>query len=407
MIITKEIILTNGLRIIAMERHISPIAVVHLWVGAGSADEDAELTGCAHLLEHMLPLSISKSIYQVRYIKEIGGILNCGVHKDFTFFSITCSNSELNDAFGFIANLLTPSFNDNIYKREKNVVMDEILLDSTIPKSTLDSRLWEEAFKGYPYERSVKGTLSSIKNIELTDLKKYFESYYVSKNITIVIVGDFNADSILKIVEDNFGLIKFKSGLVVPTYEMPTLARSKRVFLREEATSLAFMKIGWLIPSINSPDRYPIEVLKSLMCYDKNLFFSRSFKYQYRSSNNIAASCHFLKNGGLFVIEMTCDLNQVEETENKLIEGLLSLEDRVNEEKVTNGKSRIEYEYATKFLKCFDTAFQLGFSTTLMGSAETYDKFMSNLQTVTKDDILEVLGIYFKNTPYVSIVTSR
>jgi len=399
--IIKEVTLqTNGLRIIAMERHISPIIGIQLWIGAGSVDEEAKISGCAHLLEHMLPLSTSKSIYRIRYIKEIGGILNCGTRKEFTLYSLICSNSYINDAFDFIVNLLNPSFNAEVYKKEKNVVMDEILLDTTIPK--LDAILWKEAFKGSPYERPVKGTLSSIRGIKITDIKNYFENYYVPNNVTIVIVGDFNADNILKIAEDKFGLMEPKSYQVASTFEVPALTEARRVLIKGP-TRLAYMKIGWLIPNINSPARYPLEVLKSLIRYGKDVSFSRNLRYQYLLSN-IVVNCHFLKNGGLFVIETTSEPKRVEETENRVVSGMSSLEDEIDEEKVTNEKTMVEYEHVTKFLKCFDIVSLLGYTATLMGHVETYDTFMSNLQAVTKEDVLEVLRNYFENTPYVTVV---
>ena len=45
--------LDNGLRVVLLEDHRTPVVAFQLWVDAGSADESF-YTGIAHLFEHMM-----------------------------------------------------------------------------------------------------------------------------------------------------------------------------------------------------------------------------------------------------------------------------------------------------------------------------------------------------------------
>jgi len=48
-----EFTLANGLRMIVLERHDSPVISFHTWVNAGSVNDPAGQSGMAHILEHL------------------------------------------------------------------------------------------------------------------------------------------------------------------------------------------------------------------------------------------------------------------------------------------------------------------------------------------------------------------
>jgi len=46
--------LSNGLQVVLMEDHSAPVVALQTWVRYGSADEDLDVAGIAHVFEHML-----------------------------------------------------------------------------------------------------------------------------------------------------------------------------------------------------------------------------------------------------------------------------------------------------------------------------------------------------------------
>jgi predicted Zn-dependent peptidase len=61
--------LKNGLKILMVERHLSPTVSFYIRHRVGSIDEDDGKTGTAHLLEHMM-FKGTKTIGTKNYIKE-------------------------------------------------------------------------------------------------------------------------------------------------------------------------------------------------------------------------------------------------------------------------------------------------------------------------------------------------
>jgi zinc protease len=79
--------LDNGLRVMLLEDHRTPVVAFQIWVDAGSSDE-AFYTGIAHLFEHMM-FKGSKNIGEevhAQLINERGGRINAYTSRDVTVY---------------------------------------------------------------------------------------------------------------------------------------------------------------------------------------------------------------------------------------------------------------------------------------------------------------------------------
>ncbi len=82
------------------------------------------------------------------------------------------------------------------------------------------SKSWEALFAGlFPNNtygsQTTIGTIEHLKNPSLTEIKKYFNTYYVPNNMAICISGDFDPDLTIKMIDKKFSSWKNKP---VPTY---------------------------------------------------------------------------------------------------------------------------------------------------------------------------------------------
>lgn len=79
---------------------------------------------------------------------------------------------------------------------------------------------WEALFSGlFPTNtygsQTTIGTIEHLKNPSLTEIKKYFSTYYVPNNMAICLSGDFNPEEAIRIIDKKFGSWK---GKPVPEY---------------------------------------------------------------------------------------------------------------------------------------------------------------------------------------------
>ena len=79
--------LENGLTVLTLEDHSTPVVAVQLWVKAGSKDESF-YTGIAHLFEHMM-FKGSKNLgseEHARLVGSRGGRINAYTSRDVTVY---------------------------------------------------------------------------------------------------------------------------------------------------------------------------------------------------------------------------------------------------------------------------------------------------------------------------------
>ena len=68
-------------------------------------------------------------------------------------------------------------------------------------------KLLERFFSPHPYQHSIIGSTENLKKPSKTQMKEFFNEYYVGKNMVLILCGDFKTDSILPILEEKFGRI--------------------------------------------------------------------------------------------------------------------------------------------------------------------------------------------------------
>ena len=88
----KEIHLTNGLQVLTLEDHSSPLVAVQVWYHVGSADEPEGRHGFAHLFEHMMFRGTDRlgPTDHFDLIHSVGGDCNA-----YTAFDETCYHESL------------------------------------------------------------------------------------------------------------------------------------------------------------------------------------------------------------------------------------------------------------------------------------------------------------------------
>ena len=120
--------LDNGLKILIKEDHRSPVAVIMVWYGVGSADEQGGKTGIAHALEHLMfkgtpryPLGIFS-----KTISGLGGQENAFTSSDYTAYHEKIAAIHLPTAFMLEADRMQNILlNPDEFQKEMKVILEE------------------------------------------------------------------------------------------------------------------------------------------------------------------------------------------------------------------------------------------------------------------------------------------
>ena len=120
--------LPNGLNVVFLEDHSTPIVHLQIWYHVGSKNEKAGRTGFAHLFEHMMFKSTAhmKSETMDRLTEDVGGYNNASTANDATWYYEEVPSNYLQTLLWAEADRMgSLNVDEANFKSEREVVKEE------------------------------------------------------------------------------------------------------------------------------------------------------------------------------------------------------------------------------------------------------------------------------------------
>ena len=201
-------VLDNGVRVVAERMpHVKSVSL-GIWVEVGSRDEDDQLTGISHFIEHMFFKGTRRrSSEQIaQEIDRLGGELNAFTARENTTFYIKVLDEHLNIAIDLIGDLFHHSKFDRVeIEREKRVVLEEIKMVEDDPEDLVHELHTQNVWKGNPLSRPILGNTKTVQDIDREKILSYLKHYYHPERIVIAVAGNFSPPLLRKRLNKVFG----------------------------------------------------------------------------------------------------------------------------------------------------------------------------------------------------------
>ena len=186
----KRFTLDNGLRVLVHEDKSTPLVAMNILYDVGSRDEDPDMTGLAHLFEHlMFGGSVNIPEYDTP-LQMVGGENNAFTNNDITNYYLTIPSENIETGFWLESDrMLELDFSQKNLDTQKNVVIEEFnqrYLNQPYGDAIL--KLRPLAYKVHPYRWPTIGMdISHIENTDLEQIKKFFFSHYAPNNAILIL----------------------------------------------------------------------------------------------------------------------------------------------------------------------------------------------------------------------------
>ncbi len=268
---TQEFKLDNGLRIIVQEDHRSPVVVSQVWYRAGSMDEVNGKTGVAHVLEHMM----FKGTDQVgpgqfsRLIAAAGGRENAFTGRDYTTYFQQLEKSKLELSLKLEADRMANlKLTAEEFAKEIKVVMEERRWRTEDqPQGLVNEQFNAIAYNAHPYRRPIVGWMDDLQNMTVADAREWYQRWYAPNNAILVVVGDVEAQQVLKLAQKYFGPLK---SAVLPARKPqnePAQNGERRAIVKAPA-KLPYVLMGYHVPGLKNVDDwepYALQILAGVL----------------------------------------------------------------------------------------------------------------------------------------------
>jgi zinc protease len=270
--------LANGLQVIVLENHKSPVATFNVFYHVGSRNEHFGKTGISHLCEHLMFRGTKKLAPEEfsNIIQENGGDDNAFTSNDYTDYFEVINRDHLDVPISLEADRME-NFAPKGFDSEKAVVMEERRLRTDDnPEDALQEITQAAAFVAHPYHWPVIGWMHEIEGITLQDALDYHAIYYSPQNAIVVAVGDFDGNQVTQRISQAFGAIKNSAKPPPPVSEVePPQEGERRVVMRHAANLPAFNE-AYHVPNYREPaDAFALEVASEILSDGKS---SRLYK---------------------------------------------------------------------------------------------------------------------------------
>lgn len=200
--------LPNGLRVVVAQRAGVQLVTARLVVLSGSETDPPERAGLASLVAGLLNKGTRQrsASAQAQEAESLGGALDSSAEWDASDVSITVAAPMLDAALALVSDAaLRPAFAQSELDRLRTQVLDGLKVAYTQP-GTLASLAAERLRYGDgPYGHPAGGTPASLARVSRTDLLALHRERYRPDNAALVLTGDVDAATALKLAARHFG----------------------------------------------------------------------------------------------------------------------------------------------------------------------------------------------------------
>jgi zinc protease len=261
--------LKNGLEVVVIPDHRTPVITHMIWYRVGSADEDLGKSGIAHFLEHLMFKGTAKNP-QGRFserLAEIGGNENAFTSQDYTAYFQRTSREHLSSLMEFEADRMTGLvLTDENVLPERDVVLEERRSRTdNDPAAQLSEATQAALFVNHPYGRPIIGWEHEIRALNREDALAFYRRFYAPNNAILVVAGDVTPEQVRPLAENSYGKIPAQPGIKprVRPVEPPPLAH-RRVVLADPRVRQPQFSRYYLVPSYRLAKQGEAEALDVL-----------------------------------------------------------------------------------------------------------------------------------------------
>ena len=392
--------LDNGLRVLLLEDHRSPVAAFQVWYRVGSRNEMRGRTGLAHFLEHMMfkgTPTYGPRLFS-RLVEQNGGRDNAFTSQDVTSYYVDIAADRLPLVIDLEADRMQHLLLDpGDVASERQVVLEERRTRTDDdPSGFLSEEVSTLAFKAHPYGQPVIGWAEDVERITPEAMRAFYRTYYVPNNAIVVAAGDFRASEVLDRITRRFGSIPRGPEPPPVLAVEPPQAGERRVVVQRQA-ELPIVYLAYHVPSGTAEDPPALEVLSTVLSGGRASRLYRGLVSEGQLALEAGGDyTAFMLDPYLFWFWATPLPGQTpEKVEAALLAQMERLKaDPVSDEELQRAKNQIEAELIFAQDSVHQRANQLA-QFELLGGYALAAKFLEKVRAVTAGDLLRVARTYF------------
>ncbi len=378
-------VLDNGLRVATQAMDSVESASLGVWVGAGTRDEEPEINGAAHLLEHMAFKGTKRrsALAIAEEIEAVGGHLNAYTSRENTAYYARVLKDDAPLALDIIADILQHSVLDpEELSRERAVVLQEIGQAADTPDDIIFDHFQATAFPDQALGRPVLGTAEIVGGMQRQRLADFMASHYGGGSLVVAAAGNVDHDAVVEQAAWAFDSLPETAPIAAEPARYSGGEYREARELEQLHLVFGFAGVGH-----QDPDMYAESVLSNLLGGGMS---SRLFQ-EIREKRGLVYAIYsftaYYRDGGLFGIYAGTGDTMAEELVPVLCDEVAKVADEVTEEEVARARTQLKAGLLMGLESTSNRCEQLGQQQLMFGRA------LPTAEVVEKVDAVDVAAV--------------
>jgi predicted Zn-dependent peptidase len=388
--------LSNGAKVILLEKHNVPLVQVNLVIGAGSVLDPEDAAGLASMTADLMDEGAGglDALQLADEIDYLGASLSVRAGSHTTTVSLRTPRKHFDAALEIMADVaLAPDFPEAELER-KRIERLTALVQARDEARAIAAVIFDRTLFGdeHPYGRS--SDEASLRSFEVDDLKDFHETYFRPNNAFFVVVGDISMGEAHSKLEELFGDWQ-RGEIPIASWPEAEQVQARRVYLVDKPEAAqSEIRIGRIgVPRLTE-DYYAITVMNTILGGSFASRLNQNLREEHGYTYGAYSYFDYRPMPGPFQAGAAVQTAVTDASLAEFMKELNGILEPVSDDELTRAKNFVALRFPSRFQTVAGIAGQLA-------QLELYDlpdgyfnEYVERVLAVTKDDVQRVAREY-------------
>jgi predicted Zn-dependent peptidase len=390
--------LSNGLKVLLLEKQQVPVVQINLVVKEGSANDPDGKTGLASMTAVMLDEGAGSrtALELADAVDFLGAQLGVSAEQHITTVSLYTPVARLDSALAVMADVaLRPAFSGEELERQRRQRLTALAQQHDEPRVVAGVQFARTLYgEGHPYGRRTGGVEQSVRSFTPDDLRRFHGAWFRPGNAALIVVGAVRAAAILPKLEAAFG--RWEAGTVpAAQWAEAGQVRRREVYLVDKPgaaqTEVIIGRVG--VPR-STADYYALVVLNTILGGSFTSRLNNNLREEKGYTYGAGSSFAFDRLAGPFSARAAVHTAVTDKALAEFFKELRAIRERVPAEELDRARNFVALRFPERFEAVSSVARQLGELFAYDLPPDYFNQYTRRILAVTAADVQRVARQY-------------
>ena len=394
--------LDNGLRIVTHSMPAFESVTFGVFNAVGCRDENEEINGTAHFLEHMaFKGTKTKSALEImEKVESVGGYINAYTSEEITAYWVKMLSQDLHIGIDIISDILQNStFEPKELERERGVILQEIGMYLDTPAHMVGDYWLKTAFPDQPIGRLILGKKEIIKSIEREKIVNFMQSNYHPSKMVVSAAGKIDHDEFVDQITNSM------QNLPKGNLEQRIKAEYKGGEYREDKDlEQIHLILGFEGLNYHDDDYDALRVYSAIMGAGGSSRLFQEIREKRGLVYSIYADIDSFSDSGTFQVVAGTGKNEIKELLPVLCDELTNSPKNLNEKEIEKSKAQLKASTLMGQESTMNNATSAAYQLLRFGKLIDINDRIKRIENVSKSSIEKISKKILSSNPTISSI---